>query len=108
MVAWVPLVRGFAGNVRFSASSILEHKLRSAHTVLGIVVGVTTVMARVAIVTGFNNNIIGNLQTFSASRIEIRKYDDRFGPGGPRSDEERRRNNLAIEDAAALRALLPD
>ena len=108
MRAWVPFVRGFAGNVRFAASSIVEHKLRSTLTVLGIVVGVTTVMAMVAIVTGFNNNIIGNLQTFGANRLEIKKYEDRFGPGGPRSDEERRRKNLTIEDAVALRALLPD
>ena len=108
MRAWVPFVRGFAGNVRFALSSIVEHKLRSTLTVLGIVVGVTTVMAMVAIVTGFNNNIIGNLQTFGANRIEIKKYEDRFGPGGPQSDEERRRRNLTIEDAAALRALLPD
>ena len=107
MRAWVPFVRGFAGNVRFAASSIVEHKLRSSLTVLGIVVGVTTVMAMVAIVTGFNNNIIGNLQTFGANRIEVRKYEDRFGPGGPLSDEERRRKNLTIEDAVALRASLP-
>src|SRR5258705_11957822 len=107
MRAWVPFMRGFAGNVRFSASSIVEHKLRSTLTVLGIVVGVTTVMAMVAIVTGFNNNIIGNLQTFGANRIEIRKYEDRFGPGGPQSDEERRRGSLAIEDAEALRPRLP-
>jgi putative ABC transport system permease protein len=108
MRAWVPFVRGFAGNVRFAGSSIVEHKLRSSLTVLGIVVGVTTVMAMVAIVTGFNNNIIGNLQTFGANRLEIRKYEDRFGPGGPQSDEEKRRKNLTIEDAVALRALLPD
>src|SRR6266851_1872402 len=99
MRAWVPFVRGFAGNVRFAASSIVEHKLRSTLTVLGIVVGVTTVMAMVAIVTGFNNNIIGNLQTFGANRLEIKKYEDRFGPGGPQSDEERRRKNLTVEDA---------
>jgi putative ABC transport system permease protein len=108
MRTWVPFVRGFAGNVRFAGSSIVEHKLRSTLTVLGIVVGVTTVMAMVAIVTGFNNNIIGNLQTFGANRLEFRKYEDRFGPGGPQSDEEKRRKNLTIEDAVALRALLPD
>src|SRR5258707_4699513 len=108
MRAWVPFVRGFAGNVRFAASSILEHKLRSTLTVLGIVVGVTTVMAMVAIVTGFNTHIIRNLQSFGANRIGIRKYEDRFGPGGPQSDEERRRRTLTMEDAVALRALLPD
>ncbi len=100
--------RGFAGNVRFALGAVLEHKLRSALTILGIVVGVTTVMAMVAIVTGFNNNVIGNLQAFGASRIDIQKYDDRFGPGGPRSDEERRRKNLTVEDAEALRQVIPE
>src|SRR5437773_2937369 len=108
MRAWVPFVRGFAGNVRFAASSIVEHKLRSTLTVLGIVVGVTTVMAMVAIVTGFNRNVIGNLQAFGANRIEFQKYDDRFRPGGPQSDEERRRKNLTVEDAEALREALPE
>jgi putative ABC transport system permease protein len=100
--------RGFAGNVRFALGAVLDHKLRSALTILGIVVGVTTVMAMVAIVTGFNNNVIGNLQAFGANRIDVQKYDDRFGPGGPQSDEERRRKNLTIEDAEALRQIIPE
>src|SRR5262245_39937201 len=104
---WTTLRRGFAGNLRFAGSAVLAHKLRSALTILGIVVGVVTVMAMVAIVTGFNNNVIGNLQAFGSNRIEIQKYEDRFGPGGPMSDEERRRKNLTPEDAEALRQALP-
>jgi putative ABC transport system permease protein len=107
-VMWAAFQRGFASNVRFALGAVLDHKLRSALTILGIVVGVTTVMAMVAIVTGFNNNVIGNLQAFGANRIDIQKYDDRFGPGGPQSDEERRRRNLTIEDAEALRQIIPE
>ena len=66
--------RGFGENVRFAFNAIREHKLRSGLTILGIVVGVTTVIAMVAIVTGFNNNVIGNLQAFGATRVEIQKY----------------------------------
>src|SRR6059036_2945090 len=84
-----------------------EHKLRSGLTTLGIVVGVTTVIAMVAIVTGFNNNIIGNLQAFGANRIQFQKYEDRFG-GGPSSDEERVRKNLSMDDAEAIRVALGD
>ncbi|HXI04455.1 MAG TPA: ABC transporter permease [Candidatus Saccharimonadales bacterium] len=102
------LRRGLDANLRFAIGAIMEFKLRSSLTILGIIVGVTTVMAMVAIVTGFNNNVIGNLQAFGANRIEIRKYDDRFGPGGPRGDEERRRRNLTVEDAQALRESLPE
>jgi putative ABC transport system permease protein len=105
-VLWAPFQRGLAGNVRFAVGAILEYKLRSALTILGIVVGVTTVMAMVAIVTGFNNNVIGNLQAFGANRIEFQKYEDRFGNGPP--DEERRRKNLTVEDAEALRRALPE
>ena len=61
-------------------SAIREHKLRAGLTTLGIVVGVTTVMAMVAIVSGFNNNVIGNLQAFGANRIEFQKYEDRSAP----------------------------
>jgi putative ABC transport system permease protein len=102
---WAPFQRGLGGNVRFAVGAILEYKLRSALTILGIVVGVTTVIAMVAIVTGFNNNVIGNLQAFGANRIEFQKYEDRFGPNAP--DEERRRKNLTVEDAEALRRALP-
>ena len=57
----------------------------------------------VAIVTGFNNNVIGNFQAFGASRIEFKKYRDRFGPPGPQTEEERRRRNLTVEDVEAIR-----
>jgi putative ABC transport system permease protein len=105
---WSVLWRGFGGNVRFALSALREHKLRSGLTILGIVVGVTTVMVMVAIVTGFNNNVIGNLQAFGANRIEIQKYEERFGADGPNDDEERRRRNLTQEDAQALRQALPE
>jgi len=105
---WSVLWRGFGGNVRFALGAIREHKLRSSLTVLGIVVGVTTVMVMVAIVTGFNNNVIGNLQAFGANRIEIQKYEERFGPGGPSNDEEKRRKNITVEDAEAMRDALPE
>jgi putative ABC transport system permease protein len=100
--------RGFAENVRFGVSAMREHKLRSSLTVLGIVVGVWTVIAMVAIVTGFNNNVIGNFQAFGASRIEFKKYKDRFGPPGPETEEERRRRNLTMDDVLAVRAACPE
>jgi putative ABC transport system permease protein len=104
---WAAFQRGFTSNVRFALGAVVEHKLRSALTILGIVVGVTTVMAMVAIVTGFNNNIIGSLQAFGANRIEIQKYEDRFGPSGP-PEAQRKRKNLTVDDAEALRQAMPE
>jgi putative ABC transport system permease protein len=102
------LRRGFAESARMAFKAIRAHKLRAFLTVLGIVVGVTTVIAMVAIVSGFNNNVIGNLQAFGASRVEFQKYEDRFGPGGPAFDEEKRRRNLTVADAEAIRAQVPE
>src|SRR5258706_9419290 len=105
---WAALRRGLAANVRFAMGALLEYKLRSALTILGIVVGVTTVMAMVAIVSGFNNNVIGNLQAFGANRIELQKYKESFGPGDSDYDEQKKRHNLTMDDAAALRAAVPE
>ena len=99
--------RGFFENIRFAFNAMREHKLRSGLTVLGIVVGVTTVIAMVSIVTGFNNNVIGNLQAFGANRIEFQKYEDRFGDR-PKSDEEKVRPNLTMDDVKAMREGMPD
>src|SRR6266480_4646675 len=49
--------RGFAENLRFALLAVRAHKLRAGLTILGIVVGVATVIAMVSIVTGFNRNI---------------------------------------------------
>src|SRR6476659_6332774 len=100
--------RGFWENVRFALVAIREHKLRAGLTTLGIVVGVTTVMGMVAIVSGFNNNVIGNLQAFGANRIEFQKYDESFGPGDTDFEQQKKRHNLTMADAAALRDAVPE
>src|SRR6266571_9005603 len=97
--------RGFGENIRFALLAVRAHKLRAFLTVLGIVVGVATVIAMVSIVTGFNRNIERNFQSFGASLIVFQKYEPRFGPGGPRPEGELRRKDLTLEDAAALREI---
>ena len=108
MTGWREVIRrGLGANVRFAMTAMVAQKLRSGLTVLGIVVGVTTVIAMVALVSGFNNSIIDKMQAFGANRIEIQKYEDRFG-SGPSSDEAQRRRNLTVDDVAALRDALPE
>ncbi len=102
------LRRGFGENVRFAFLAVRAHKLRAGLTILGIVVGVATVIAMVSIVTGFNNNMVRNFQSFGATLVMFQKYEPRFGPGGPRPDGELRRRDLTLEDAAALRAGVPE
>src|SRR5207247_4006318 len=81
---------------------------RAARRCLGIVVGVGTGIAMVPIVTGFNNSMVRSFQSFGASLVMFQKYEPRFGPGGPRPEGEMRRKDLTLEDAAALRAAVPE
>ncbi len=101
------LRRGFGENLRFALLAVRAHKLRASLTVLGIVVGVATVIAMVSIVTGFNNNMVRNFQSFGATQVTFMKYDPRFMVHG--SDEpEVRRKDLTLEDFAAIRAAVPE
>jgi putative ABC transport system permease protein len=101
------LRRGFGENVRFAMLAVRAHKLRASLTVLGIVVGVATVIAMVSIVTGFDNNMVRNFQAFGATLVQFQKFSMRFGPGH-RSDLERNRKDLTLEDALALKAQIPE
>jgi len=101
--------RGFGENVRFAFLAVRTHKLRATLTVLGIVVGVATVIAMVSIVNGFNNNMIRNFQSFGATLVQFQKFEPRFGPGGGEEWEaQRRRKDLTLEDALALKASIPE
>ena len=93
-------------NVRFAGIALTAHKLRSALTVLGIVIGVTTVIAMVSIIEGFNNSVVKSFQSFGATLVQFQKYDPRFGPGD-RDEAQRQRKNLTYEDALALKAQCP-
>jgi putative ABC transport system permease protein len=101
------LRRGFGENVRFALIAVRTHKLRAALTVLGIVVGVATVITMVSIVTGFNNSMVRNFQSFGATLVQFQKYEARFGPNR-RDENERRRKDLTYEDAMALKASVPE
>jgi putative ABC transport system permease protein len=101
------LRRGFGENTRFAFIAVRAHKLRAFLTVLGIVVGVATVIAMVSIVTGFNNNMVRNFQSFGATLVQFQKYEARFGPGH-RPTDERRRKDLTYEDAVALKEAIPE
>ena len=93
-------------SVRFATGALMAHKLRSALTIIGIVIGVTTVIAMVSIIEGFNNNVIESFKSFGATLVQFQKFDPQFGPGD-RDPSERARRNLTYEDAVALKAQCP-
>ena len=93
-------------NVKFAAGALAAHKLRSALTILGIVIGVTTVIAMVSIIEGFNNNVVKSFQSFGATLVQFQKFDISFGPDD-RDESQRNRKNLTYEDALAIKKQCP-
>jgi putative ABC transport system permease protein len=99
--------RSLAENLRFAGIALLAHKLRAVLTIVGIVIGVWTVISMVAIVTGFNRSTEESFSSFGTTLVQFQKYEARFMGGGRVSEEERKRKDLTIEDAEAIARLAP-
>jgi putative ABC transport system permease protein len=63
------------------------------------------VIAMVSIVSGFNINVARTFQAFGASQVQFQKYDAQFGDRDHVPEEQRRRKNLTLDDAQALRSI---
>jgi putative ABC transport system permease protein len=87
--------------VRMAYDSLHTHKLRSFLTILGIVIGVMTVIGMVSVVQGLNRSFMSELESVGSELIIVTKHE----PGiriGRASEEERTRKDLTYDDALAL------
>jgi putative ABC transport system permease protein len=84
-----------------SIDSLRTHKLRSFLTLLGIVIGVMTVIGMVSIIQGLNRSFLSELESIGSDIIIVEKFE----PGiqvGRLSEEERQRKDFIFEDASAI------
>jgi putative ABC transport system permease protein len=86
--------------VRMAVDSLRSHKLRSFLTILGIVIGVMTVIGMVSIIQGLNKSFLTQLQSAGSDLIIIRKNEG--FQMGRMAEEERTRKDLTFEDAQAV------
>jgi len=87
--------------IGMSLDSIKNNKLRSFLTLLGIMIGVMTVIGMISIVQGLNRSFLSELESVGSDIIGVTKYE----PGiqvGRLSEEERTRKDLTFEDALAI------
>ncbi len=85
--------------------SLRAHKLRSFLTILGIVIGVMTVIGMVSIIQGLNKSFLSELQSAGSDMIIIRK--DEGIQMGRQSEEERTRKDLTFDDVKAIETGAP-
>jgi putative ABC transport system permease protein len=84
--------------------TVRENRLRSGLTILGVTVGVVTVMFMVSIIQGLNRSFAEQLEAIGTNITYAVKFDPSFGRQP--TQEERMRDDLTLEDADALRAEL--
>src|SRR6184192_2853474 len=88
-------------SAKMAFDTLGKNKLRSALTILGVTVGVVTILAMVSIIQGLNRSFSDQIESLGSNTIFIAKFDPSFGK--PPGQEERQRKELTIEDADALR-----
>jgi putative ABC transport system permease protein len=89
-------------SARMALSTLRDHKLRSALTILGVVIGITSIIAVASILVGLDADMRGFLNDFGADTLFIFKFE----PGiriGRLSTEERTRKSLTLDDALAIK-----
>src|SRR6185295_12701829 len=86
--------------------NVRAHKFRSFLTVLGIVIGVATLIAISSILTGLRANLIQYVEDFGVNNIYAFHLSTGIQMGG-RDRAERSRKPLTDEDAEALRNQAP-
>ena len=85
--------------------TLRANKLRSALTILGVSVGVITVIFMVSIIQGLNKAFADQIESLGSNTIFVSKFAPSFGrPPGP---EEIHRKDLTMDDAEALRTEAP-
>jgi putative ABC transport system permease protein len=85
--------------------TLRANKLRSLLTILGVTVGVVTVIFMVSIIQGLNKAFAQQIEALGSNAIWATKFDPSFGHQP--TSEEIHRKDLTLEDADAIRNEAP-
>ncbi len=95
----------FRENIWMAFDTLLQHKLRSFLTILGVVIGTTTVIVIAAFVSGIDAQVAKEIESFGTNSIYIFKFNPGFNFNP--TAEERQRKPISYEDAMAIRDECP-
>jgi putative ABC transport system permease protein len=89
-------------SIRLALDTLRKNKLRSGLTILGISIGISTVILISSAINGLNSNIDDFVRTLGTNDLWIFQFE----PFGKRpTTEELNRKKLTYEDGVAMRAL---
>ncbi|MBK5256486.1 MAG: ABC transporter permease [Vicinamibacteria bacterium] len=95
-----------AETLRMAVENVRSHKLRSALTILGIVIGVVVVVVVASILTGMRASMVASIEEYGTNNIYA--FHLSTGPRlGPRDRAEYKRKPLVPDDGVAIREQAP-
>ncbi|HUZ45073.1 MAG TPA: ABC transporter permease [Terriglobia bacterium] len=98
--------RNLRENLLLALDTLRTHKFRSFLTILGVLIGTTTVIGVASIITGLNTQLVQAAEDYGTRTIFVYKFE--AGIRFRLTREERMRKPLSYEDAVAIRNECPD
>ncbi|HVP48109.1 MAG TPA: ABC transporter permease [Bryobacteraceae bacterium] len=92
-------------NLALALDTLRTHKFRSFLTVLGVLIGTTTVIAVTSIIAGLDKQLVDVAEQFGTRTLWV--YKMQLGNPHRLTTEERLRKSLSYEDAMAIKELCP-
>jgi putative ABC transport system permease protein len=100
--------RSLFGEVfRMALETIRGNKLRSSLTILGVVIGITSIVGMTSLIRGFDSSLRETIQTLGPDTIYLSKMSIVSFSAGAEFDDLVRRPSLTVGDADAIERLAP-
>ena len=90
----------FIDNLRLALGTLVANPLRTLLTLLGIVIGVATVISMMALIEGLRMRVTSDMSALGANTFEVSKWPSGFGRVNWR--EIRKRPSITLDDLEAL------
>jgi putative ABC transport system permease protein len=100
--------RGLIGEiVRMALETLRANKLQSGLTVLGVVIGITSIVGVTSLIRGFDESLRSSINELGPSTIFLTKFSELTATSGTSFADMVRRPNLTVDDARAIEKLAP-
>jgi len=93
--------------VRMSWDTLRNNKMRSTLTVLGVVIGIMSIVGMTSLIRGFDQSLRDSIKTIGSDTIFIAKFSAISLSSGASFQEMMKRPNMTPEDAAAIQKGAP-
>jgi putative ABC transport system permease protein len=88
--------------VAMAIETVRTNKLRSGLTVLGVVIGITSIVGMTSMIRGFDQSLRDSIGAIGPTTIFMQRFGISSFSGGAEFSELLRRPNLTVSDARAL------